>query len=536
MLDDQINIASKNLTLAAQKYPMFGLLALLNCIFTDFNYKKMNAKNIQEFRQLHEEVLQILYKASRVVLKVLQNAAPEGNIPTGDEDNEEDVDNDDLDLAAFQNETINGQNNSDNYNNVIDTDNAHLEVGPKYQVILSCCWRVIKSASQLLSTIISHAPIENYYSNSNSDGGKSKEGDKEEKEVIPFILSYDQIITGSQYFRSLLESVRHHGAFVSVYPGYTALCELMLRSPQPQYSTLPKVWLDESLKMVKNSTAISVTRRSAGIPMLILAVLNSESNSKKLLLPYTVNSLLEVANRPVGDHWDEQSDLPQVHALNILRSIFRESKLGSDVISYVPKVMITTIEGFNSPAWAIRNCSTMMFSTMLNRTLGSKKTKDDFDAVNSITCREFFSHYPELHPYLLKQLNLSTKMLQESKSLNPTLFPILAILSRLQPSILASTPTVSVLNMSAFVSAVRYCGQVSIYKVREASGRALVSLISSNEIIDIVEQIVSESWTAQNQNSFHGGLMQVKFLLRGHLKSCGIKLKQGTIYCFIEII
>lgn len=540
MLDRQITIASKNLTLAAQKYPMFGLLALLNCIFTDINYKKIDAKNLIEFRELHKEVIEILYKASHVVLKVLQNAAPEGNVPTG-EDNDDDLDDDEVDMIPEEdidsnqlNEDIDGNGNN---------DNGHLEVGPKYQVILSCCWRVIKSASQLLSTIINNAPIENYntVSNSNSSGSgeattKTKAANtKKENEDLPYILTYDQIITGSNYFRSLLESVRHHGAFVSVYPGYTTLCELMLRSPQPKYSTLPKAWLDESLEMVKNSTTISVTRRSAGIPMLILAVLNSEGNSKKLLLPYTVNALLEVANKPVGDHWDEQSDLPQVHALNILRSIFRESKLGNDVISYVPKVMITTIEGFNSPAWAIRNCATMMFSTMLNRTLGSKKTKDDFDAVNSITCREFFSHYPELHPYLLKQLNLSTKMLQESKSLNPTLFPILAILSRLQPSILASTSTVSVLNMSAFVSAVKYCGQVSIYKVREASGRALVSLITSNEIIDTVQQIVKESWSTKNQNAFHGGLMQVKFLLRGHLKSCGIKIKQEFITTMIPL-
>eukprot|EP00833_Pecoramyces_ruminatium_P011073 jgi/Orpsp1_1/1185105/evm.model.c7180000092327.1 len=542
MLDRQINIASNNLTLAAQKYPMFGLLALLNCIFTDINYKKIDSNNLNEFRELHKEVIAILYKASNVVLKVLQNAAPEGNVPNGeDNDDDDDMVPEIIDSSQFNEEMETNGNDNDNDN---DNNNGHLEVGPKYQVILSCCWRVIKSASQLLSTIINNAPIENYNtgsinnndsSNNNQNTKAKTNNNKNEKEDLPYILTYEQIITGSQYFRSLLESVRHHGAFVSVYPGYTALCELMLRSPQPKYSTLPKAWLDESLEMVKNSTTISVTRRSAGIPMLILAVLNSEANSKKLLLPYTVNSLLEVANKPVGEHWNEQSDLPQVHALNILRSIFRESKLGNDVISYVPKVMITTIEGFNSPAWAIRNCSTMMFSTMLNRTLGSKKTKDDFDAVNSITCREFFSHYPELHPYLLKQLNLSTKMLQESKSLNPTLFPILAILSRLQPSILASTPTVSVLNMSAFVSAVKYCGQVSIYKVREASGRALVSLISSNEIIDIVQQIITDSWSVQNQNAFHGGLMQVKFLLRGHLKSCGIKIKQEFVEKIIPI-
>jgi hypothetical protein len=290
MLDNQINIATKNLTLAAQKYPMFGLLALLNCIFTDINYKKIESGDLNEFRELHKEVIDILYKASNVVLKVLQNAAPEGNVPEGGEDNDDDMVQEDLDASAFD---------AAEEGSEIDTDNAHLEVGPKYQVILSCCWRVIKSASQLLSTIISHAPIENY--NTGGSGNKNAKSEKAGEE-LPYILTYEQILTGSQYFRSLLESVRHHGAFVSVYPGYTALCELMLRSPQPQYSTLPKTWLDESLEMVKNSTTISVTRRSAGIPMLILAVLNSEGNSKKLLLPYTVNSLLEVANKPVGEH------------------------------------------------------------------------------------------------------------------------------------------------------------------------------------------------------------------------------------------
>jgi len=99
------------------------------------------------------------------------------------------------------------------------------------------------------------------------------------------------------------------------------------------------------------SNKISITRRSAGMPFLILAILLSEQNSNKVLLPHALSVLIDIARQPFDtETYNEKCDLPQVHAMNILRSIFRESKLSDDISAYVTDTMILTLEGFKSPA------------------------------------------------------------------------------------------------------------------------------------------------------------------------------------------
>lgn len=56
----------------------------------------------------------------------------------------------------------------------------------------------------------------------------------------------------------------------------------------------------------------------------------------------------------------------------------------------------------------------MLFSTLLQRTFGTKKTKDEHSSVNKLTGREFFTRYPQLHPYLLQELGAAVDQLLAS--------------------------------------------------------------------------------------------------------------------------
>ena len=148
------------------------------------------------------------------------------------------------------------------------------------------------------------------------------------------------------------------------------------------------------------------------MPFLILAILLSEQTSNKVLLPHALSNLIEISRQPFDtETYNEKCDLPQVHAMNILRSIFRESKLGEDISAYVTDTMILTLEGFKSPAWSIRNCAMMMFTTILHRIIGSKKTRDDFSSVNFITRSIFVSRYHNLYLYLSKLLNEASALM-----------------------------------------------------------------------------------------------------------------------------
>lgn len=64
-------------------------------------------------------------------------------------------------------------------------------------------------------------------------------------------------------------------------------------------------------------------------------------------------------------------------------------------------------------SWAIRNCSVMLFSTLLQRTVGVKKTRDEHSALNLLTATEFFIRFPQLRPYLVEQLSEAVRQLVE---------------------------------------------------------------------------------------------------------------------------
>lgn len=43
----------------------------------------------------------------------------------------------------------------------------------------------------------------------------------------------------------------------------------------------------------------------------------------------------------------------QVHALNILRALYRDTRLGENIVPFVSEGMQAAILGFTSPVWAV---------------------------------------------------------------------------------------------------------------------------------------------------------------------------------------
>jgi len=80
-------------------------------------------------------------------------------------------------------------------------------------------------------------------------------------------------------------------------------------------------------------TQASTTRRSAGIPDLIAAVLSS--NAQTPSFDEVFSTLKEIAEKPAHVTETDGSNLPQVHALNCLRGVFRSSLLSKKAESYL---------------------------------------------------------------------------------------------------------------------------------------------------------------------------------------------------------
>ena len=70
---------------------------------------------------------------------------------------------------------------------------------------------------------------------------------------------------------------------------------------------------------------------------------------------------MQIVSSPLPDDMDQRLDLPQVHALNILKAVFRESSIAQSLMKHMPDATIHAISGFASPDWAMRNAATQLF-------------------------------------------------------------------------------------------------------------------------------------------------------------------------------
>lgn len=80
--------------------------------------------NISAWKDIHEKIISLSCDISDVVLGVLSNPSPEGNMPASFQEIGETID-----------DILDDNQDGENDNN-----------SPKHQVILSSCWRAIKEA------------------------------------------------------------------------------------------------------------------------------------------------------------------------------------------------------------------------------------------------------------------------------------------------------------------------------------------------------------------------------------------------------
>lgn len=145
--------------------------------------------------------------------------------------------------------------------------------------------------------------------------------------------------TGNLTFEQLA-SLRHRGAFSTVSYTFMTCCQLTqhLQSAFPdtvESDNLLRQWYQGALNCIM--TQASTTRRSAGIPSLIAAVLSANATSPSFDEVY--GTLEEIGKKSVRMSETDGSNLPQVHALNSLREIFRSSLLSKKAEGYLARTL-----------------------------------------------------------------------------------------------------------------------------------------------------------------------------------------------------
>ncbi|KAJ3334066.1 hypothetical protein HDU76_011590 [Blyttiomyces sp. JEL0837] len=464
LLEDHITRASETKLESLEEFPIHGVLIALKHIIQELQFPAFqeSSPSCLQLQADCKRTLMLSTRACNLVHDLLSNSSPEGNLP--DFDNEEGVD--------YQ---IMGETTGDR------------ERQSKSQMILHECFRTLKEACSVQSALLSRLP----YPISSSH--------------LSYV-SFDLVKECGTQLQNLLVSVRHRGAFSGVYASFQSVCLWLLSSNVDFLADLPRVWLDDFIGQI-DAIDISITRRSGGLPLGIVAILAVPSPSRRLLLSQTMQKMFELAKQETLSDTITNLDLPQVHAYNIIRQLIQEGTLSEIMHEYICDAFILCLNGFKSSVFPIRNCATMLFSTL--------KTRDDEDGVNTVTGREFFTRYPQLHPFLLSQLKDALINIHgDEKTISPTLFPVLTILSRLKPYSAEGLSTH--LGLGVYRPLVQQSAVSPIYKVRILAGRALASLIAPSEAMEFTANL-AKATDFRTQNHLHGTLVQIHSILKLHL-------------------
>ena len=350
------------------------------------------------------------------------------------------------------------------------------------QMVLLCAWRSVKEVALLLGHLCST------YSSSRPMN----------------LVTKDQVLTISSFLLSLLLETKHRGAFEQAYVAFCSVVSTLWRSPAPQLHGHPAALLADLFLDIEDGErrSLCATRRSAGVPFIVQAVVVGEGGGSDggPTLRATMARLLGLAR-------GEQQEA-RVHAMNILRVLYRESKLGDAVTTFLEEGVRVAITGFKAANWSERTAATLLFSALMTRIFGVKRSKEVVSTKNCLTGKVFFQRHPSLHPFLLEQFE-EVKEEAAGLQLHSALYPVLLLLARLYPS-----PTEAVSNpfpLSAFLPHVSRAAGSSLLYTRRLAAAALVSLVPAEgqaaHAASLLERLGGGGLPPQNR--LHGTLLQV---------------------------
>lgn len=259
----------------------------------------------------------------------------------------------------------------------------------------------------------------------------------------------------------------------------------------------------------------STTRRSAGIPSMITGIL--AANAAHPTFGQVMDTLMTLAAKEARVSETDGSNLPQVHAYNCLKDIFKNSlltSLGNKSESYLPQCLGLAASGLRSEVWAIRNCGLIFLRSLIDNLFGTHESKAMIEAGwDGKANRIHYHRYPNLPAVLKNLLQSGHKILDQSATSNAgsaaaeSVFPALDIIRRAgPPDLLRDEIQVDV---AAYLSS-------PVWHVRDMAARALCSCLLHERWLGAIKEIINTAMNDQSknkQNRIHGVLLALKFVI-----------------------
>lgn len=473
-LESKASMALKDLGLAVLEAPLHSDFAALSYIWQVVSETEFGKDEIQIVRNLQERAVACCEQVWKAVQHILCDDSPEGHLPQELEEQD-------------------GINTKD---------------------VLSYSFRAVHESSNLMRHII--LSIRN----------RSKDETEQGLFVSPSQASFERI--GNLSFVQL-STLRHRGAFSTVSQTFSTCCQ-QCKHLDGKGEDLLVSWYQGTMAAI--SAQASTTRRSAGIPSLMTGILSA--NAAHPAFEQAMEELIAVAGSEAFVRETDGSKLPQVHAFNCLKDIFKSSFLttnGNKSDKYLPRCLELAAAGLRSEVWAIRNCGLILLRSLIDCFLGTNYSKAMIEAGwDGKANRISYHRYQTLPVVLLNLLKSGHGHMMAPKATEligaESVFPALDIIRRGGPP--------DALRSELETHITEYLAS-PVWLVREMAARTLCSCLLHDGWLEVVKNLLhSATAMADNESSaalnrVHGVLLTIRFVLERHAEVAPDRLRGERI-------
>ncbi|KAF7547387.1 hypothetical protein G7Z17_g7765 [Cylindrodendrum hubeiense] len=233
----------------------------------------------------------------------------------------------------------------------------------------------------------------------------------------------------------------------------------------------------------------------------------------KDILSYSFRAVHEASFEARASETDG-TNLPQVHAYNCLKDIFKSSYLtavGNKSEKYLLQCLELAANGLKSELWAIRNCGLILLRSLIDCLFGSHESKATMEAgwdgkANRIAYHRYTS-LPNVLLNLLKSGHEIAAPTAMGSAAAESVFPALDIIRRAGPP--------ELLRDELQIHIAKYLAS-PVWHVREIAARTLCSCLLHDKWLDVIATLAAESVQSTDgntQNHVHGVLLSLRYVI-----------------------
>ncbi|CAH0755070.1 unnamed protein product [Diatraea saccharalis] len=358
------------------------------------------------------------------------------------------------------------------------------------QIVLNCLWFNVKVSCDLISFVLQFL-------------------DDRQIEECKKCLS---ILT------HVLETSRHKGVIEAAGSALGRAIQYLTSLPDDSaFSQIPFSLLKRKLEeLISYASMASVTRRGAGLSIMVHRIVSSDMKKGKPLFHYFMETILHTCSdtKEIPNCLDEsKTDLPKAIYIHFLTRVVIDSSLASDMMYYSVELAEVAFDNLSSTHWQIRNAALQLYGALIPKLIGQKKAMGtDNETVASVACDEFRTHSPKLWQHMTECL-LNVNMHEDIIQSHSDIMPVLNVLANLARRYNFSFDTTGEACYKTILQNLIALLGSPIYTVRRLSAKCIYNIYDFEIIYKTV--MLKE---IKFENEIHGSLILIK-ICNTHYKS-----------------